>query len=97
MICAGMAGCKSKGTAAAGGVQEETAAPASTTTAAATGVVIRMARPDELGKDAVCPVMGTRFKVTAITQAADYKGKTYYFCCNACPPEFQKNPDRYAK
>ena len=26
-----------------------------------------------------------------------YQGKTYYFCCSACKPEFDKNPAKYAK
>ncbi|MBN1384771.1 MAG: YHS domain-containing protein [Elusimicrobia bacterium] len=61
------------------------------------GVVIRKARKDEIGKSVVCPVMGTKFKVKKETEAADYKEKTYYFCCPACPPEFKKNPGKYAK
>ena len=43
---------------------------------------------------AVCPVMGT--KIPDVTKAAGksvYKGKTYYFCCAMCKPEFDKNPD----
>lgn len=71
----------------------ETKMPASSES----GVVIRKARPDEIGKSVVCPVMGTKFDVKAFTEAADYKGKSYYFCCAMCPPEFKKNPDKYAK
>lgn len=26
----------------------------------------------------------------------DYKGVRYYFCCNSCPSEFDKSPDKYA-
>jgi YHS domain-containing protein len=46
----------------------------------------------------VCPVMGT--KIPDITKAAGksiYKGKTYYFCCAGCKPEFDKNPEKYIK
>lgn len=25
----------------------------------------------------------------------EYKGKKVYFCCQACPPEFNKNPEKY--
>lgn len=45
---------------------------------------------------AVCPVMGT--KIPDVTKAAGksvYKGKTYYFCCSQCKPEFDKNPGKY--
>ncbi|MDQ2800792.1 MAG: YHS domain-containing protein [Armatimonadota bacterium] len=26
-----------------------------------------------------------------------YKGKTYYFCCASCKPEFDKNPQAHVK
>jgi YHS domain-containing protein len=47
---------------------------------------------------AVCPVMGT--KIPDVSKAAGksvYKGKTYYFCCNGCKPQFDKNPQKYIK
>jgi len=47
---------------------------------------------------AVCPVMGT--KIPDVSKAAGksvYKGKTYYFCCPGCKPEFDKNPEKYAQ
>ena len=47
---------------------------------------------------AVCPVMGT--KIPDVSKAAGksvYKGKTYYFCCPACKPLFDKNPEKYIK
>lgn len=47
---------------------------------------------------AVCPVMGT--KIPDVKKAAGksvYKGKTYYFCCGGCKPQFDKNPAKYAK
>lgn len=59
-------------------------------------VVIRKARKDEIGKSVECPVMGTKFKVKGDTEAADYKGETYYFCCPGCSPEFKKDPEKYA-
>ena len=49
----------------------------------------------EVGKDAVCPVTGEKFKVTAETGSAYYKGKTYYFCCSACDKPFLENPEKY--
>jgi len=59
------------------------------------GVIIRKARKDELGKPVVCPVMGTKFNVEQNTESADYKGKSYYFCCGGCPPAFKSNPEKY--
>lgn len=47
---------------------------------------------------AVCPVMGT--KIPDVTKAAGksvYKGKTYYFCCGGCKPQFDKDPAKYVK
>jgi YHS domain-containing protein len=61
------------------------------------GVVIRGVKQEELGMEAVCPVSQRKFKVGAATKAAEYKGKTYYFCCEACSPMFQKSPDKYVK
>ncbi|MBA3052410.1 cupredoxin domain-containing protein [bacterium] len=59
------------------------------------GVVFREARTGEVGKPVVCPVMGTKFKVKAKTQVADYKGKSYYFCCAGCPGPFKSDPEKY--
>lgn len=47
---------------------------------------------------AVCPVMGTN--IPDVSKAAGksvYKGRTYYFCCPSCKPEFDKNPEKYVK
>jgi len=46
----------------------------------------------------VCPVMGTA--IPDVSKAAGhsvYKGKTYYFCCPACKPQFDANPAKYVK
>ena len=51
----------------------------------------------EVGKKAVCPVMGTEITVTKNTLSAEYKGKIYYFCCGDCPGPFKANPEKYAK
>ena len=50
---------------------------------------------DELGKEAVCPVTGDKFKVNDETLSAEYKGKVYYFCCPACDKPFRENPEKY--
>lgn len=41
-----------------------------------------------------CPVMGGPVNKSVYT---DYKGKRVYFCCNACPEPFKKDPDKYIK
>jgi YHS domain-containing protein len=56
---------------------------------------IRQSRPDEIGMKAWCPVMDYNFEVKASTSVIDYKGKSFYFCCEGCPAEFKNNPDKY--
>jgi len=56
---------------------------------------IRQPRPDEIGMKAWCPVMDYNFEVKASTSVIDYKGKSFYFCCEGCPAEFKKDPDKY--
>ncbi len=45
----------------------------------------------------ICPVTGD---VIASKDKAvgyqDYEGKRYYFCCDACPSAFKKDPAKYA-
>jgi YHS domain-containing protein len=50
---------------------------------------------EEIGKEARCTVMNHRFKITANTPVIDYKGKSFYFCCEGCPSEFKQNPEKY--
>jgi len=45
----------------------------------------------------ICPVMGGKVKNTKTAPKSVYKGKTYYFCCQACKPKFDKNPGKYVK
>lgn len=43
----------------------------------------------------VCPITGEKISsVSAAAAQETYKGKTYYFCCPSCKPEFDKNPDK---
>ena len=45
-----------------------------------------------------CPVMGNEIASTVKASGKSvYKGKTYYFCCPACKPMFDKNPAKYVK
>jgi YHS domain-containing protein len=39
-----------------------------------------------------CPVMGGATDKNIFTV---YKGKKVYFCCPACKPVFEKNPEKY--
>ena len=55
----------------------------------------RKPTPEEIGKEAYCPVMKHKFKISANTPIVDYHGKSFYFCCPGCPPEFRKNPEKY--
>lgn len=71
----------------------ETAAPAPTQAKAtapspAPAKTVAVAEPEQK----ICPVMGNAIdKQCSIT----YKGKTVYFCCPMCKPEFEKNPEKY--
>ena len=40
----------------------------------------------------ICPVMGAPINEKLY---ADYKGERVYFCCMACPPQFEKNAEKY--
>jgi len=41
-----------------------------------------------------CPMMGGKIDRSIY---ADYDGKRVYFCCDACPAEFKKDPAKYIK
>src|SRR3989339_258219 len=60
-------------------------------------VIIRGLKKDEIGKEYFCPVKEETFTGSAVTKAGEYKDKTYYFCCNWCPDEFAKTPEKYIK
>lgn len=51
--------------------------------------------PDEM---AVCPVMHIpvhKSEAKAQGLVRNYEGKEYFFCCNMCVQQFDKNPDKY--
>ncbi len=58
---------------------------------------VRHATPAEVGKKALCPVMNINFEVAKNTQVIDYKGKSYFFCCDHCVADFKKNPDKFSE
>ena len=44
---------------------------------------------------AVCPITKEEFKPTTASDKSTYAGKTYYFCCAGCKPQFDKAPSKY--
>jgi len=46
-----------------------------------------------MAKDSVC---GMNVNEKTARFKSEYKGKTYYFCSQACKAAFDKNPARYA-
>ncbi len=54
-------------------------------------------KPAEKTKTAeqtLCPVMGGKINKDIFTE---YKGKKVYFCCPACKPKFEKDPEKYVE
>ncbi len=45
----------------------------------------------------VCAVGGKEMKKSQVKVSYEYKGKTYYFCCEGCKEKFVKNPEEYLK
>ncbi len=41
-----------------------------------------------------CPVCGKEIKKSEAKVTYEYKGKTYYFCCEKCKEAFIKNPEK---
>lgn len=54
-------------------------------------------KPPAVGTKATCPVMVDEFTVKKDTPRSEYKGRHYVFCCPACKPKFDANPEKYAK
>lgn len=54
------------------------------------------AMPEE-GTKAHCPVMDHEFTVKKDSPTVIHQGKTYVFCCEACVPKFEAEPDEYIK
>ena len=47
---------------------------------------------DEMVK---CAVSGEMIKKSDAKGSMEYKGETYYFCCDNCAESFKENPDKY--
>jgi YHS domain-containing protein len=61
------------------------------------GHSLRAAIAQEAAKEAVCPVMGSKFKVGKDTQFTMVNGQAVYFCCAGCPEAFAKEPEKYVQ
>ena len=46
-------------------------------------------------EDVICPVMKSKIMKSEAVGKAEYKGKTYYFCCPPCEEQFNKDPEKY--
>lgn len=60
-------------------------------------LIVRELTKAELGKNYVCPVTKESFKGSAENKAIEYKGKTYYMCCDDCPEQFINSPGKFIK
>jgi len=66
-----------------------------TLVAAPSAPAVRPPGTAKVGDLAICPVQGQTFRVSAETTHAEWKGKTYSFCCDGCLEDFLKAPDAY--
>ena len=68
-------------------------------TVAAAGVFAKAEDPAKAAPAAVqevrCPVTGDVVKNPATALKSEYRGRTYYFCCPACKPKFDADPEKY--
>jgi len=48
-------------------------------------------------KDPVCNMVIDEDKAKATGLKREYRGQTYYFCCNSCKEQFDKNPEQFIK
>lgn len=58
-------------------------------------------KPAPPPKEIACPVMpAMKVNIASATKTkhfADYKGRRYFFCCDACPPIFKRSPEKFKK
>jgi YHS domain-containing protein len=54
------------------------------------------ATPAATEEMASCPVLGTTMPKSQMIKE-EYKGKTYYLCCQDCVPKFKADPEKYTK
>lgn len=51
----------------------------------------------ESDETVVCAVGGKEMKKSEVKVTHEYKGKTYYFCCENCKEAFIKDPEKYTQ
>ncbi|UCC41606.1 MAG: YHS domain-containing protein [Candidatus Aminicenantes bacterium] len=56
-----------------------------------------IAQTQETEETVVCAVSGKEMKKSEAKATYEYKGKTYYFCCDNCKEAFIKNPKKYTQ
>lgn len=60
-------------------------------------LVLGVAAQQKSDDKAVDPVCGMTVVKANAKATFDYKGTTYYFCCNGCKEAFAKDPEKYLK
>jgi YHS domain-containing protein len=60
-------------------------------------VAAAVKKPGEatVGDTTTCPVSGEAFTIAADSPKVEHAGKTYYFCCDDCVADFQKDPAKF--
>ncbi len=61
--------------------------------------VLVIAAVEQKAKDETvkCAMSGKGIKKSEVKSSCEYKGKTYYFCCDDCKEAFAKDPEKYVK
>ena len=52
---------------------------------------------EKTGEAVTCPVSGKVMKKSEAEISYEYKGKTYYFCCEGCKEKFIQDPEKYTQ
>jgi len=61
----------------------------------ATAAALKKPGEAALGDRTTCPVSGEVFTVASDSPKVEFEGKTYFFCCDDCVADFQKDPAKY--
>lgn len=69
--------------------------PATPTDATAAAGDLKEPGEAKVGDKTRCPVSGEIMTVKESSPKFEYKGKTYYMCCDHCMKKLQAEPDKY--
>ena len=83
--------------AASPGPTPAVAAPVAAVPSATPAGPIKAPGDAKIGDKTKCAVSGEEMVVEATSPKAEYKGKTYYFCCGGCKQKFEADPAKYLK